>query len=121
MKRVVDSGKKKVDRLHSIINNRDVNLSSSRLLLLSVVSPTRVKCARHIRIRQQHLNQVCWAGKAYSLVLFEHFNEAIRGDMGLDTLQGCRDKAKLKLWHKLEVSFKDRYLRRVFTQVLETC
>ena len=26
-------------------------------------------------------------------------NEAVRGDMGLDSLQGCRDKAKLKWWY----------------------
>ena len=29
------------------------------------------------------------------------YNEAVRGDMGLDSLQGCRDKAKLKWWYKV--------------------
>ena len=28
-------------------------------------------------------------------------NEAVRGDIGLDTLQSCRDRTKLKLWYKL--------------------
>ena len=28
-------------------------------------------------------------------------NEAVRGDMGLDSLQSCRDKTKLKWWYKL--------------------
>ena len=28
-------------------------------------------------------------------------NEAVRGDLGIDTLQGRRDKAKLKWWYKL--------------------
>ena len=28
-------------------------------------------------------------------------NEAIRGDMGLNTLQSRRDRAKMKLWYKL--------------------
>ena len=28
-------------------------------------------------------------------------NEAVRGDMGLDSLQGRRDKAKLKRWYKV--------------------
>ena len=28
-------------------------------------------------------------------------NEAVRGDMGLDTLQSRRDRAKLKWWYKL--------------------
>ena len=36
------------------------------------------------------------------------FNEAVRG---LETLQGRRDKSKLKLWYKLA-----RYPRRVFSQ-----
>ena len=28
-------------------------------------------------------------------------NEAVRGDMGLDTLKCCRNKTKLKWWYKL--------------------
>ena len=28
-------------------------------------------------------------------------NEAVRGDMGLDTLQSRRDRSKLKWWYKL--------------------
>ena len=28
-------------------------------------------------------------------------NEAVRGDMGLDSLQGRREKAKLKWWYKV--------------------
>ena len=36
-------------------------------------------------------------------------NEAVRGDMGLDSLQGGRDKAKLKWWHKLACMEGDRY------------
>ena len=36
--------------------------------------------------------------------------------MGLDTLQGHRDKAKLKLWYKLATMSGDRYPRRVFSQ-----
>ena len=28
-------------------------------------------------------------------------NEAVRGDLGIDILQGRRDKAKLKWWYKL--------------------
>ena len=39
------------------------------------------------------------------------FSKAVREDMCLETLHGCRDKAKLKLWPE------DRYPRRVFTQV----
>ena len=34
---------------------------------------------------------------------------AVRGDLGIDTLQGRRDKAKLKWWYKLVTMPKDRY------------
>ena len=40
LKRVLDNGRKKVNRLHSIISNRDINLSARKLLLLSVIRPS---------------------------------------------------------------------------------
>ena len=40
-------------------------------------------------------------------------NEAVRGDMGLDSLQGHRDKAKLKWWYKVP---EHRYSRNLFVQ-----
>ena len=43
-------------------------------------------------------------------------NEAVRGDMGLDTLQSCRDRAKLKWWYKLATLPEDRYPKRLFNQ-----
>ena len=39
-KKVLDCGRKKVNQLHSVISNRDINLSARRLLLLSVVRPS---------------------------------------------------------------------------------
>ena len=39
-KKVLDSGRKKVNQLHSVISNRDINLNARRLLLLSVIRPT---------------------------------------------------------------------------------
>ena len=39
-KKVLDNGRKKVNLLHSIISNRDINLSDRRLLLLSVIRPS---------------------------------------------------------------------------------
>ena len=53
VKRVVDSGISKVNQLYSVISNRDVNVSERRLLLLSVVRPTRVKCGRVISVKQR--------------------------------------------------------------------
>ena len=43
-------------------------------------------------------------------------NEAVRGDMGLDTLQSRRDRAKLKRWYKLATLPEDRYPKQLFNQ-----
>ena len=43
-------------------------------------------------------------------------NEAVRGDMGLDSLQGRRDKAKLKWWYKVATMPEHRYSRKLFVQ-----
>ena len=43
-------------------------------------------------------------------------NEAVRGDMGLDTLQGRRDKNKLKWWYKLAALPGKRYPKKLFNQ-----
>ena len=40
LKKVLDNGGKKVNQLHSVISNRDINLSARRLLLLSVIRPS---------------------------------------------------------------------------------
>ena len=40
IRKVLDNGRKKVNRLHSVISNRDINMSARRLLLLAVVKPT---------------------------------------------------------------------------------
>ena len=39
IKMVLDCGRKKVNQLHSVTSNKDINLSARRLLLLSVVRP----------------------------------------------------------------------------------
>ena len=43
-------------------------------------------------------------------------NQAVRGDMGLDTLQSRRDRAKLKWWYKLATLPEDRYPKQLFNQ-----
>ena len=50
-------------------------------------------------------------------------NEAVRGDMGLETLKSCRDKAKLKWWYKLASMPVRRYPRQLFNQEwkIKTC
>ena len=44
-------------------------------------------------------------------------NDEVRGDMGVDTLQSCRDRAKLKRWYKLATLPDDRYLKQLFSQL----
>ena len=43
-------------------------------------------------------------------------NEAVRGDMMLDSLQGRRDKAKLKWWYKVATMLEHRYSKKLFVQ-----
>ena len=43
-------------------------------------------------------------------------NEAVRGDMGLDTLQSRWDRAKLKWWYKLVTLPENRYPKQLLNQ-----
>ena len=40
IKKVINNGRKKVNQLHIVISNRDINLTAHRLLLLSVIRPS---------------------------------------------------------------------------------
>ena len=40
VKKVIDSGRKRLIQLHGILSNRSINLSARRMLLLCVVRPT---------------------------------------------------------------------------------
>ena len=40
IKKLLDNGRKKVNQLHKVISNRNVNLSAGRLLLFSVIRPS---------------------------------------------------------------------------------
>ena len=40
IKKLLDNGREKVNQLHKVISNRNVNLSTRRLLLLSVFRPS---------------------------------------------------------------------------------
>ena len=120
IKKVLDSGRKKVNQIHSVISNRDINMSAHRLLLLSVVRPSL-----------EYGNEV-WEGNKSQAAALESVllgggkrilgcssktcNEVVRGDLGIDTLQGRRDKAKLKWWYKLVTMPEDRYPKMLFSQ-----
>ena len=109
---MLDSGRKKVNQLHSVISNRDINMSAQRLLLFSVVRPSL-----------EYVNEVWEANKSQAAALesvllgggkrilecpSKTCNGAVRGDLGIDTLQGRRDKAKLKWSYKLVTMPEDR-------------
>ena len=100
--KVVASGKKKVNQLHSVISNRYINLSARRLLMLAVVRPTLEygsKVWEANKVQAGALESVVLEGAKRILRCSSRTcNEAVRGDMGLESLQGRRDKAKLKWW-----------------------
>ena len=48
--KVLNNGRKKVNQLHSVISNRDINLTAGRLLLLSVIRPS-IEYGGEIRVK----------------------------------------------------------------------
>ena len=42
IRKLLDSGKKRVNQLHKVISNRNINLSARRHLVLSVIRPSIV-------------------------------------------------------------------------------
>ena len=120
VKRVISNGRKKVNQLHSIISNRNINLTAPRLLLLSVCRPSI-----------EYGSEVCKCNKSQASALesillggakkilgcsSKTCNETVRGDIGLETLKSCRDKAKLKWWYKLASMSVRQYPRQLFDQ-----
>ena len=121
IKKVVASGKKKVNQLHTVISNRDINFSARRLLLLAVVRPTLEYGSEAWEANKAQagaLEAVVLGGAKRILGCSSRTcNEAVRGDMGLESLQGRRDKAKLKWWYKLACMESNRYPQKLFRQV----
>ena len=98
IKRVVENSRKKVNQLHSVISNRGVNLSARRLLLLSVVRPT-LEYGSEVwegnKSQAASLESVMLGGAKRTLgSTSKTCNEAVRGCMGQETLQGRRDQSK---------------------------
>ena len=120
IKKVLDTGKRRVNQLHSIISNRDINLSARRLILLSVVRPS-VEYGSEIwegnKAKISALESIILKGAKKILgCSSKTCNEAVRGDMGLETLKSRRDRAKLKWWYKLVTMSEDRYAKQLFSQ-----
>ena len=120
IKKVVDTGKGKINKVHSIISNRDINLSARRLLLLSVIRPS-IEYGSEIwegnKANSNTLESIILKGAKKILgCSSKTCNEAVRGDMGLETLRGRRDKAKLKWWYKLVRMPRSRYAKQLLCQ-----
>ena len=120
LKKVIKTGREKVNKLHSIISNRDINLSARRLLLLSVIRPS-IEYGSEIwegnKTTCSALESIILKGAKKILgCSSKTCNEAVRGDMGLETLKGRRDKAKLKWWYKLVTMPSSRYAKQLFCQ-----
>ena len=112
--------RKKVNQLHKVISNRNVNLSTRRLLLLSVIRPS-IEYGSEVwegnKSQARSLESIILDGAKRILgCSSKTCNEAVRGDMGLDTLQSRRDRAKLKWWYKLATLPEDRYPKLLFNQ-----
>ena len=76
--------------MHSIISNRDIDLTARRLLFISVVRPT-LECSEvweGNKAQAAALESVMIGGAKCILGCSSRTcNEAVRGDMGLDSLQ----------------------------------
>ena len=91
IKKLLDNGRKKVNQLHKVISNRNINLSAHRLLLLSLIG---LSIEYGSEVWEGNKSQ---AGSLESIILdgakrirgcsSKTCNEAVRGVMGLDTLQ----------------------------------
>ena len=80
-----------------IVSNRDIDLTARRLLLISVVRPT-LEYGSEVwegnKAQAAALESVMIGGaKCILRCSSRTCNESVRGDMGLDSLQGRRDKA----------------------------
>ena len=105
IQKIRDNCKKRVNQLHSVISNRDINLSARRLLLLSVVRPS-LEYGSEIwdcnKSQTRALESIILGGAKKILgCSSKTCNEAVWGDMGLETFKSRRDRAKLKWWYKV--------------------
>ena len=119
VKKVIDSGRTKLNQLHSAISNRSINMSARRMLLLAVVRPS-VEYGKVWECNKGQANalECIIVGGAKKILgcSSRTCNEAVRGNMGIDTLRSRRDKAKLKWWYKLASMPENRYPKQLFSQ-----
>ena len=98
IRRLLDNGRRRVNKLHKVINNRNNNLSALRHLLLSVIRPSIEYGSEVWEGNKSHadsLESILDGAKRILGCSSKTCNEAVRGNIDLDTLQSRRDRAKL--------------------------
>ena len=120
IKKLIQNGKQKVNQLNSIISNRYINLSARRMLLLSVLRPS-LEYGSEVwegnKSQAASLESIMLGGAKHVLgCSSKTSNEAIWGDMGLEFLQGRRDKHKLSWWYKVVNMPLSRYPKQLFQE-----
>ena len=120
IRKLLDNGRKRINQLYKVISNRNINLSAHRHLLLSVIRPS-IEYGSEVwegnKSQASCLDSIILDGAKRILGRSSKIcNEAVRGDMGLDTLQSHRNRAKLKWWYKLATLPEDRYPKQLFNQ-----
>ena len=115
VQKVIDNGKKKLNRLHRFVSNRNISTVARRLLLVSVLRPT-LEYGSEVwacNKRQTASLESIQLGAAKKILgcSSKTCNEAVRGDMGLESLKGRRDRSKLKWWYKVNKLDIERYPR----------
>ena len=86
------------------------------MLLLSVVRSS-LEYGNEIDCNKSRANALytCTSGALYRKMFFARTcNEAVQGDMGLDTLKSRRDKAILKWWYGLVSMLEERYPQKQY-------
>ena len=123
IRKVRENCKKKVNQLHSVISNRDINLTAWHLLLLSVVRPSLENSSEIWDCKKsqaRELESILLGGAKKILgCSSKSYNEAVWGDMGLETLKSRRDRAKLKWWYKFCRLPNNRYPKQLLGQEWE--
>ena len=123
IQKVRDNCKKKVNQLHSVFGNRDINLTTRHLLLLSAVRPSLEygsKIWDYNKSQARALESILLGGEKKILgCSSKTCNEAVWGDIGLETLKSRRDRAKLKWWYKVCRLPDNRYPKQLLSQEWE--